>query len=372
MFARIEKHLKERVNDVVFINLKDEKSLDVKGYIIDDSIPLPLPLNEVVNRVKNEAEIKDISIAKVIQGMVYIIGVDSDFKYNKTYREFLKVFDENIIKVVLQQGFDLIEANNKIDALICFKACLYIDRNDLDALYNYGRCLEEIAKEWTSDTVKDFEEEAREVFEELVESYPDFPLSYYHLGFYYANKRLYKKASITWEKYLDLSIDKNKEAEIMNSLSEISHKIQFEEGYNLVLDGRANEALDKLLPLEKKYPEWWNLQFFVGLAYRQLQNFEEGLKHFDKAYIIKPSQADILNEMGLCNISLGKNDEAIKYFKKALNIKENDAEILCNLGIAYMQNDELELAQEHINRSLKANPKDEITKAWLKKINSML
>lgn len=372
MFSRIEKHLKERVNDVVFINLQDEKRLEVKGFVLDDSIPLPLPLNEVVNRVKNEDEMKDISIGKIIQGMVYMIGVDGDFRYNETYRDFLKTFDENIIKVVLQQGFDLIESNNKMDALICFKACLYIDKNDLDSLYNYGRCLEEIAKESPDNTAKDFEEEALEVFENLVELHPDFPLSYYHLGFHYANKRLYKKAAITWEKYLELGKDENKEAEIMNSLSEISHKIQFEEGYNLVFDGRPNEALDKLLPLEEKYPEWWNLQFFVGLAYRQLQNFEEGLKHFEKAYRVKPSQTEILNEMGLCNISLGKNNDAIKYFKKALDIKPNDAEMLCNLGIAYIQNDELELAKEHINKSLEVNPHDEITKAWLKKVDSML
>lgn len=372
MFSRIEKHLKERVNDVVFINLKGKKRLEVKGFILDDSIPLPIPLNEVVNRVKDENEMKDISIAKVIQGMVYIIGVDSEFKYNKIYKEFLTTFDENIISVVLKQGFDLIEANNKIDALICFKACLYINENDLDSLYNYARCLEEIAKEWSDEVAKDFDAESIEAFEDIVERYPDFSLSYYHLGFHYANKGLYKKSAITWEKYLDLAKDENKEAEVLNSLSEISHKVQYEEGYNLVLEGRLNEALDKLLPLEEKYPEWWNLQFFVGLAYRHLQNFEDGLKHFEKAYRMRPSQVEILNEMGLCNISVGKTNEAIKHFNRALNIKDNDAEILCNLGIAYIQNDELELAKEHINKSLEINPEDEITKAWMKKVNSML
>lgn len=371
MFSRIEKYLKERVNDVVFIHLKDGKALDVKGFILDDSIPLPIPVTEVVDKVKDESEVKDISLLKVIQGMVYIIGVDSGFTYNKIYKDFLLNHDENIIKVVLDQGFRLIEAGNKRDALICFKSCLYIDESDLDAMYNYARCCEDLAAELADKPIKDFEEEAIEIFESITELYPDFPLSYYHLGFHYANKGLYKKAQIIWEKSLEKGVDENKEHEIMNKLSEINYKVQYEEGYNLVFNGRPNEALDKLLPLEERYPEWWNLQFFVGLSYRQLMNFEDALKHFEKAYRMKPSQVEILNEIGLCNISLGRSDEAIRFFKKALDIKESDAEILCNLGIAHLQIDEVELAEEYVAKALKINPDDEIAKTWMNKIKSI-
>jgi len=371
MFSRIEKHLKERVNDIVFIHLKDNKQLEIKGFIFDDKIPLPIPFKEVVNRVKAESEIEDISILKVVQGMIYIMGIDSGFKYNESYKEFLIKFDENIIKTVLQQGFRLIEAGNKIDALICFKACLYIDENDLDSLYNYARCCEELAIESSDKPIKDLEEEAIDVFERLMELYPDFPLSYYHLGFHYANRKHYKKAQIIWEKFIEKGADENKEIEILNKISEINHKVQYEEGYNLVINGKPSDALNKLLPLEEKYPEWWNLQFFVGLAYRQLMNFEDALKHFEKAYRIKTNQVEILNEIGLCNISLGRNNEAIKYFKRALDINEKDSEILCNLGIAYLQMDQMKLAEEYVEKSLEINPDDEISKAWMSKIKLM-
>lgn len=371
MFNRVEKYLKDRVNDVVFIHLKENKQFKVKGFTFDDSIPLPMPFNEVVDRVKDDNEAKDISILKIIQGMVYIMGIDSGFKYNNAYKEFLTTYDENIIKVILQQGFRLIEAGNKIEALICFKACLYIKKNDLDSMYNYARCLEELANEWSDKYIKDFEDEALEVFENITELYPESSLAYYHLGFHYINKKLYKKAEITWEKCLEQGIDENKEVEILNKLAEISYKIQYEEGYNLVLSGRPHDALEILLPLEEKYSDWWNLQFFIGLAYRHLRDFENALEYFEKAHRIAPKQVDILNEIGLCNISLGRINEAIKCFEIALNMKANHSEILCNLGIAYLQAGELEKATEYVNKSLEINPDDEVTMAWLKKIESM-
>lgn len=371
MFNRIEKYLKDRVNDVVFIHLKENKHFEVKGYTFDDSIPLPMPFNEVVDRVKDENETNDISILKIIQGMVYIIGIDSGFKYNREYKEFLKAFDKDIVKVILQQAFKSIEAGNKVEALICFKACLYIEENDLDSMYNYARCLEELADEYGDKSIKDFEDEAVEVFENITEIYTDFPLSYYHLGFHYINKQLYKKAEITWEKCLEKGVDENKEHEIINKLAEINYKIQYEEGYNLVLSGRPQEALELLLPIEEKYSDWWNLQFFIGLAYRHLRDYEDALNYFEKAHRIAPSQVDILNEIGLCNISLGRISEAIKFFEMALNIKANHPEILCNLGIAYLQMGEIKKATDYVNKSIEIDPNDEVALAWKKQIESM-
>ncbi|SHK49907.1 tetratricopeptide repeat protein [Paramaledivibacter caminithermalis] len=371
MFERIEKYLKDKVNDVVFINLKENKKFEVKGFIFDDAIPLPMPLNEVVTKVKDENDTKDISIIKIIQGMVYIMGIDSRFRYNDVYKEFLKTFDKDIINVILKQGFKSIEAGNKIEGLICFKACLYIDDNNLDSLYNYARCAEELANEWGGKYNKDFEDEAIEVFERITETYPDFSLSYYHLGFHYINKKLYKKAEKTWNKCIDIGIDENKEMEIINKLSEIDYKIQYEEGYNLVLSGRPHEALEKLLPLEEKYSDWWNLQFFIGLAHRHLRDFENALNHFEKAHRIVPRQVDVLNEIGLCNISLGRINEAIKSFEEALNIKADHSEILCNLGIAYLEAGNFIKANEYVRKSYEINPHDEITKAWVTKIESM-
>ncbi|MDK2918056.1 MAG: hypothetical protein PWQ37_789 [Candidatus Petromonas sp.] len=372
MFVRIEKYLKDKIDEVVFIELKKDLKLKSKEFTLDKNIPLPIPLKEVVNKVKGDIDHSDISISKIVQGMIFIIGADSDFKYNEYYKKFLINLDENIIGYIINQGLEYAKKNKKMDALICFKAGLYIDKNDLNLLYNYARCCEDLAIEREKENFNEFEEEALEVFETIAERHPDFPLSYYHLGFYYANKNLYKKAELTWKTCLEKDIDENKELEIRQKLIEISDKIKYEEGYTLVLNGSPNEALEKLLTIEEKYPEWWNLLFFIGLAYRQLQSFEEALKYFKRVLKLMPNQIDTLNEIGLCYMALGKIDDAIKYFKKALNLKENDSEILCNLGIAYIQKMDYKAAEQYITKSYKLNPNDDITKAWVEKLNQLI
>lgn len=373
MFSTVEGFLKNKVSEFVFIELKDDENLRAKGFPSIKNTPLPIPINEVVGRVKEDINASDISLLKIIEGMIFILGIDSKFIHNEIYKKFLYVFDKNIDDTVVKQGLKYIDIGKKIEGLICFKASLYINNDNLDALYNYGRCCEELSKgsEEENKFSRTFENEAFEVFEKIANEYPDFSLSYYHLGFYYANRNLYKKAKLTWQIFLEENQDKNKEMEILEVIEKLDPKIKFEEGYNLVLNGQPQKALEILLPLGDLYPEWWNLLFFIGLAYRSLGKYTDALKYFEQILNIQPSQGDTLNEIGLCYISTGKNTEAIKYFKKALIINNDDPEILCNLGMAYMENGQYEKAEEYLNKSFGINPEDNVTQACIQKLNSM-
>ncbi|RKD27283.1 Tetratricopeptide repeat-containing protein [Caminicella sporogenes DSM 14501] len=373
MFSRIEKYLRKRANEIVFIELKEDKYFKAKNLKLSKDISLPIALQKVISKVNGKEENDKFSLFDIIQGMIFMLGIDKDFKYNKDYKEFLLNFDENIKFKILEQGFKYAQNDKKLDALICFKASLYIDKEDINALYNYARVCEELAfdTEDNNDLNYDFYDEALEVFEVIIEKYPDFSLAYYHLGFHYMNRKQYKKAELIWKTCIEKGIDEEKEMEILNKLSENNYKIQYEEGYSLVLNGRPLEALDKLLPLAEKYPEWWNLLFFVGLAYRHLKEYEKALSYFKRAHNLKPSQVDILNEMGLCYMSLGKIDDSIRYFKRAVNLKNDLPDILCNLGSAYIEKGDYEKAREYIMKSYKINPQDEITIAWMKELEKI-
>ncbi len=42
----------------------------------------------------------------------------------------------------------------------------------------------------------------------------------------------------------------------MTRLTDLNAKIKFEEGHNLILDGRVDEGLELLLTLEPEYLDW--------------------------------------------------------------------------------------------------------------------
>ncbi len=374
MFTSIEGFLKSKVNEFVFIELKDDEKLKAKGFPSIKNTPLPIPINEVVGRVKEDINISDISLLKIIEGMIFLTGIDSNFIHNETYKNFLQAFDKNIDDTIVKQGLKYVDIEKKIEGLICFKSSLHLNSDNLDALYNYGRCCEELSKgnEDEDKFSKALEDEALEVFEKIASEYPDFPLSYYHLGFYYANKSLYKKAELTWEIFIEKNEDENKEMEVLQMLAKLDPKIKFEEGYNSVLNGEPGKALEILLPLGDVYPEWWNLLFFIGLAYRYLEKYTDALKYFEQILNIEPSQGDTLNEIGLCYISSGKVLEAKKYFKKALIVNNDDPEILCNLGVSYMENGEYEKAEEYLKKSFDINPEDDVTQACMQKLDMLI
>ena len=127
-----------------------------------------------------------------------------------------------------------------------------------------------------------------------------FSLAYYHLGYHYYNQGQYIKAKVIWEEAMKLGIEEELVAEIQDNIGKMDFKVQYEEGYSLVFQGRNEEGLEKLLPFEDEHSDWWNLLFMIGLAYKNMNEIEEAKKYFEKILIIKPHQVDALVELGLC------------------------------------------------------------------------
>ncbi len=368
MFKFIEKYLKEQFDRIVFIELK--KDADLKGkfeYI--KGIPIPILVKELV-KSSDSLESNNISLTSMVKGMIYSIGIDSDLKYREIYTKFIYDFDEHIEDYIGYSGVKLAEEKELIDAIIFFKALITINEDNVNGLYNYGKCCQDIARDMEDkDKIMAYERESLECFEILIEKFPDFAPAYYYIGFHYANQKLFKKASLVWSKCLELDIDDEKKGEVLVQIDKIKNQVQYEEGYTYVLNNQPEKGLEKLKPLLDKYSDWWNLLFFIGLAYRQQQNYKDAIDHFEKILTIKPTQVDTYNELGLCYSSLNNYSEAEKYFKKALKFNGEDSEILSNLGILYMENGDIKKAKETFERSIEINPDDEITKMCIQKLN---
>lgn len=372
MFKRVDHFLKSKTDEIVFIELKENKTVSFNKAVLDSLTPIPIPVKDIAKQAKNP-EVGDFKLASIIDGMVSIMGIDMEFKYKDTYIAFLKNIDENIWEKIVSKGIFLAEKGNKIDAIVNFRAANLISANDINTLYNYARCLEEIALESDEDEKLQqmFLDEAFDVFTYLLEEYPKSAFAYYHLGFHYVNKKMFISARSIWTKALKMELDDEKKSEIISRLGDIDAKVSYEEGYNLILDGMIHEGLEKLLPLEDEYSDWWNLMFFIGLAYRQLENYDDALKYYQKVLALNTGHVDTFNEVSLCYMSMGNYESAKKYLKEALRMAPLNSELLCNLGIALLNLEEIEEAKEAIDKSLDLSPDDEITLAWKNHIENL-
>ncbi len=365
MQEAIRKRLRGKLDEVVFIELKKDIHIPGKEAVLRKNIPIPIPVKRLANRV-TQNDYDDLSVKEMTEGMVAVVAIDPDFRHREYYKSLLMGLDEGMSRILTAIAIKHAEENRLEDAFVYFETAIILDASNLDAAYNKAKVCEALSRE-TVDTemAMAWENEAFALMEKLTVDFADFNLPYYHLGFHYSNSGLYKKAELAWEHFIEGSDDENKIMEVQEMLIKIRDRIIFDEGYNEVLAGAFETGLEKLLKLEDENSSWWNLLFFIALAYRNLGKIETAIEYFERVIRIKPDQAESLNELGLCYSIIGNKSESARYFKKALNMDPGNSEILCNNAMAQMEIGNMDLAETYLNSSMELNPNDPVTIACM-------
>ncbi|HBE9444368.1 tetratricopeptide repeat protein [Clostridioides difficile] len=376
MDFKIEKYLLRKAEELAFITIKHGGEFKLKSYEVPKGgLDVPIKNEVLVKGIKEKTAQDKLNSMSIADAMIYIIGIDSKFKNNAEYEKFLNALSKDIdLDLKAYMGYmsrKYFEIGEHTDSLIYIKAFITMYPDDLDAMYNYAIVCQEIAKQYQKDmddkAMNAFLLEAMAKLEKVIDVDENFALGYYHLGYHYYNQGQYLKTKLTWEEALRLGLDADLVAEIQENLGKMDFKVQYEEGYTLVFQGKFKEGLEKLLPLEEEHMDWWNLLFMIALGYKGMGEIEQAKMYLEKILIIKPNQVDTIVELGLCEAYKNNLDKAIEYFEQAAKIKE-DPEILCNLGMAYLNNGDIDDATYYIERAYELNPQDEITIACLREL----
>ena len=376
MDFKIEKYLLKKAEELAFITIKHGGEFKLKSYEVPKGgLDVPIKNEVLVKGIKEKTAQDKLNSMSIADAMIYIIGIDSKFKNNAEYEKFLNALSKDIdLDLKSYMGYmsrKYFEIGEHTDSLIYIKAFITMYPDDLDAMYNYAIVCQEIAKQYQKDmddkAMNAFLLEAMAKLEKVIDVDENFALGYYHLGYHYYNQGQYLKTKLTWEEALRLGLDADLVAEVQENLGKMDFKVQYEEGYTLVFQGKFKEGLEKLLPLEEEHMDWWNLLFMIALGYKGMGEIEKAKMYLEKILIIKPNQVDTIVELGLCEAYKNNLDKAIEYFEQAAKIKE-DPEILCNLGMAYLNNGDIDDATYYIERAYELNPQDEITIACLREL----
>ena len=237
MATVINNYLKDKTEEIVFVELQPGKTLEVNGVVLTEEVPLPILVKEMSKQV-TQGEDTNFSITAFIEGMIRIIGIDSVFKHRDAYIGFLNAYSDQLYKGVLSKGFESVNRDMMKEALIYFRAAYFLAPTHVDALYNYARCLEDMAvndeKIYTA-----FSEEAFRLFNEMKILYPDHYLSYFHLGFHYSNASDHIQAKELWTKALKLNITDDIKKELVKQLKDNDAKMHFKRGYEFIVEGHC-------------------------------------------------------------------------------------------------------------------------------------
>lgn len=357
----LEEFFTKKRKDISFISLRKGASVNFKDktYVTKEELPVPVRLERLLEDIRKQGQIDGITLNNIIDGIIYLFGTDKDFEYIKDYKDMFEKLSFGFMPYIIYCINNDIKAE---DGVVYGKALVNSEENE-KTCFIYASCLEKMGMELHEkgkDTSRYFLEEANYYFEKCLDYNDRFSLAYYKLGFYYKRKQQYIKAELTWQKHQELDDDDLRVEEIRNELIQLKPYIDFEKGYNLVLKEKPDEALDLLLPLVKDYSGWWNLLFFIGLAYRSKGEYDIAEKYFENVLKIDPVQKESLNELGLCKIVMGKYVEAAELFTKLLSLDPGNCEVFCNRAVAYLYNNQMDKAREDIQTALKINPNDPV------------
>ena len=124
----------------------------------------------------------------------------------------------------------------------------------------------------------------------------------------------------------------------------------------LIKDNSFNEAKIICDNIKNKLEQNFEFINIHGYILFRLNNYQDAIKLWEKAIIIRPDYIFALNNLGNVHSKLNKHNEAIEFFNKALKIKPDYFEALFGISDVYFKTQNYKDALIHLNKSLKIKP----------------
>jgi len=123
------------------------------------------------------------------------------------------------------------------------------------------------------------------------------------------------------------------------------------------------EAIRKLLTLEKLLPDAYYLQFYIGRNHHALGRPDTALTYFHQAAILNPEAEDlpyIYSYMGHCHKDMEDYHEAIRVLEMARELEEERTDVHNLLGFCHFKLKNHQSAIDHFSRAVELNPSSAI------------
>ncbi|MDN5300146.1 MAG: hypothetical protein PWP51_2699 [Clostridiales bacterium] len=354
--------LKRFLEEIVFIELKNE----IGNW--PTTLPMPVYIHKMAAQIR-EDQIDTISTEAIVRGVVTVMGADPSFKYASAYIEQLEMLDDGIWQKVVELGLAQASQNAYLEAILHFNAVLVADENNVNALYNMGRAFDDLYLESQDRQYLPF---IKHCYDRTVELAPDFGPVHFALGFFYYNEEKYAQAEAAWLEALKCNISYDMREEVVSALGRVEDRSTFEQGREYILNGRFEEGLELLKSIEEIHDDWWQLNFFIGLALKMQERYEDALSYFLKVLVLNSGFVQAMNEAGICLIAIGDYEQALAHYREALRLSPKNPEYLCNRGVVYYHMKAYDDAFIAIDEAHALAPDDEVIQMWYQHIQTYL
>lgn len=356
-------NLSNKTEGIVFINLPKNLEQTIGDFKVDPTIPIPLQLPE--NHKKIEAD--DVTVERIVAGMLKIIAWDPDNEHFEYYREFVlasqpeSIEQLNIAAIAKEKIEDhdfseelflVVNHLSQQPASYINLATHYAKRATL-AEDNEGKgALYDLYQQKTIDTLI-----------EGLKKNPEDPDLLCEIGYFHIYQNNIDTARDYLEQYMNAAKeDDERKAQVKNILKDINNKLTNDtallQAYDEIQLCNEDKALELLDVYIEKNPEVWNAFFFKGWALRRQLKFTEAKENLLHCIKLGESNSEIYNELSICALEEGHQELAVYYLDSALDLEPDNIKLLTNLAYLKLEEKDYDKARQLLERARAIDIKD--------------
>ena len=338
------------LKNIIYISLPVDFKTQIKDFVFDPNILLPVEVNNVQNFSQDE-----LNFESVMSAILKISAYDRDNVNFIYYKSLLLALKPNVVNDLINVGLAKIEEGDYNLALEIFLSLKGIDEKNDVLLLNLALLYEKMAENFLKiDQDRDAfssNQSALEIYERLLDFKSPNENVFANAGFFFIKQYKLDKAKELLSHYLKISTNcklKSKVNEVLNSIEE--HKslnINLEQIYDLIILSREDEAISKLIELLKYHKSSWNAWFLLGWSYRRKGAYSNAKDAFLKVLSLDSENIDAMNELSICLMELFEFNDSLKYLFEASRLEPDNLKIISNLGILHLKMERREEARKY-------------------------
>lgn len=362
-----------KLSKINYISLPATMEAETEGFKLDPSVLLPIE-----SQVEDiQQTINALSWEMIIAAILKIMAWDPEHKDIPYYRQLITAVRPDIIEELTRAAFaksnshDYELAEEILTALSILApentACmlnLALLQDDRSAIYRQNGN-EELQNKYEIST--------KACYDKLINSNQEPPLlALYYAALFYARIEDYTSAKTLLSKFIDQTDDKKKKTiaeKVLNTITtEMELSTHFNKSMQLISGKKEEEGIELIQKVLKQHPDIWNGWFLLGWGYRRIANFKKAKNAFEKALALKEDQADIYNELSICNMELNKLSESRNNLETAIKLEPFNIKILSNMAILELKENNSGEAVKYFKQVLEIDKEDPIALSWLESI----
>jgi len=367
-----ENYFGSKTDLISFVQLKDNSEVILKGFELDQSIPLPVVTDKLLSQLSKVDSDQGITLERIIEGILYLMGADQDFLHHDYYGRILEAYNPDMEKELFKKALIALEEGDYTESGLFLRAFnnLYGSK---EGLFYYAMVLEAMGKNEIEDgnieEGNEFLEESTAILEELLDEDEKYYPAYYKLGYHYKFYEQYVKAKLTWDKVLIYDPDENRRQEIRQELDILDPEYRVELGLTYMNNRNYEKAIEVLSKLMPKHMKNWYANYLLGMAYRGYGDNQMAMEYFYGAMDSDPSIPEVYNELGISYFNENDIEKAMEIFTQGIESgNQEDYRLYFNRGLGYLNLGDIDNGYDDIHKAHQLNPEDDNVKAQLNAI----